>query len=118
MSAVADHRTAERASRALAPLVALGAIVLMWVSGPSGVRAAVVVLFAAWVPGALMLSALDGRWRLTPSAPALGLSVSLLVVASELGLLFHRPFGRPEMTVLAGLSLLMLVFPRPLGRHR
>ncbi len=100
--------------RILAALLSAAVVVMLLASATTAVRAGPVLVFLAWVPGALVLSLVSGRWRPQPDVPALAVGLSLVVLLSELALLVHAVLGRGAAALLAGVALAVLVSPWPL----
>ncbi len=104
--------------RILAALLSAAVVIVLLASATPAVRAGPVLVFLAWVPGAVVLSLATGRWRPEPDVPALAVGLSLVVVLSELGLLVHMALGRGAAAVLAGAALTVLLSPWPLSWTR
>jgi hypothetical protein len=105
--------------RRLALTLSLVTAAVCIVPCPSAVRAVPILLFWAWVPGAVTISMVAGRWLLAPSAPAVAVGTALLVLEAQIALHLHHSLGRGAMVVWPAITafLLSVSAPERLGRR-
>ena len=98
-------------TRALVALFTSFVILVLAIPCPTAVRAIPTLVFCSWIPGAVLLSFLGDRSTVAPNAPAIGASLGLMVLISQLALLLHHPLGRTALLVTAIVTFLLLLAP-------